>query len=426
MTPRGLLRDPRLLSIAGASFGQIFLLGAMIVVSRAFSEEQLSEYGIVFTLFSIFQVCVTLHLDSGLVYEKKPHHAAALARAAWLVILPVSLVCSAGAAFYLALNPITSERALVLTLMLLTTQAASGGIRIVSSLIARADRFHSLALLSFFRPTTVAATQMMVLAFGVGFGRLPFALACSQLLMLGLVFGLAWRTGALPAIRTTFADARKAFRRNRDFPLYTLPQNLISIISESLIPLSLAFLFPADGGAVAMFWLAARSISAPATVVIDSIRMMVYRTVARLGRTAAAYILKLSTLLGLLAVAGTLVLVVAGDDLFAFVYGERWREAGPYAIILALRVALSMWSLPITGVLPVLRLQGYNFWSELVAALVRTGTLFLIPWETPLQALAWTTIAFTLVRGLSFLYVLYAAVRYGKQVPPSGDSAGTA
>lgn len=71
----------------------------------------------------------------------------------------------------------------------------------------------------------------------------------------------------------------------------------------------------------------------------------------REGKASDALFLRLTKVLAVIGVGGACVLVLAGEPLFAFVFGERWATAGEYARILAPAIALQLVAVPLSQTL---------------------------------------------------------------------------
>jgi O-antigen/teichoic acid export membrane protein len=131
-----------------------------------------------------------------------------------------------------------------------------------------------------------------------------------------------------------WARLRAAARRHRDFPLLNTPHALAGALQDTL---TVVLLVAWSGEAAAGFWaLALRYLKAPATLVGGAVSQALYPRLA-VAEPAEAGRLVRRTMVLLLAVALPLVCVLLlwGPALFAWAFGERWREAGELARALA-------------------------------------------------------------------------------------------
>lgn len=401
-----LAANPKLRAIAAAALGQIVMFAGMAVVSRHYDHRALSEYGVIFSLFNIVQLAASLRLEQGLVYEHTAENRAALYWLTLALIAPATLLAGACAAIYIGRNPQTAEHALALALLLAIATLGSAIGRLHLQLLAAAEEYRFVVLNNVLRPSLIGVLQIVATFLASSSIALVGALALSQVLYAAVLSLAAWRA-ARPA-PSTGAAAQQALRRNAAFPLYSLPQNLLYTVSEGLVPLALPFLYP-NSASVALFWLASRAVFAPATVLAESIRPMVYRDVAVAGRRLRRRVATYALALGAPIAAGLIVLALFGPVLFRIAFGPQWGDASTYGIILGVLVLGNMASLPAVGALPVLGMQKHLFGVEVLGLMARAAVIFLPHWSSPLQVVAVSTAVYLGIIGAFYGYVWVAA-----------------
>ncbi|MDB5593913.1 MAG: hypothetical protein JWM36_874 [Hyphomicrobiales bacterium] len=402
--------QPKMVSIAGSAVGQVFLFAATAIVSRVYLPEQIGEYGIYFALFNVLQIAAMLRLEQAIVYARDEDEAGLLAQACLLVLLPVLLALAIPAYVYLARNPQTSAYSVGLLCALVVAVACSAVTRMSVQTIARSDSFMTLALINLMRPSLIAAFQILAALAGAAHARLTVAFALAQFTLMIGAFALFRRTAGAPLRPAPLPLLLDAARRHKGFVLYSLPQNLLFVLSEALVPLSISFIY-SDASAVALFWLASRAVFAPATVVAESIRPQTYRAIARQTEGLARYVFLTSAALFATVALPLLLLFWIGPSLFELAFGAGWRGANDYALVLGGLVAVNMAALPFIGALPVLGLQRHYVVVELAGLAVRAALLFLVVWGDAWTGLAVSTLGYVLVQ-LGFLaYVASILVR---------------
>lgn len=139
-----------------------------------------------------------------------------------------------------------------------------------------------------------------------------------------------WRALA-PSV--TYARSRAVFARYRQFPQFNLPYSLIGTASREFLLFALtAFNFPGQAG---YYGLARTVLYAPVSFLSASLSQVFYKEAADSIGTPGFEALAGRLVRGIVLVMtpGFAVLAVWGPDLFAFVFGTPWREAGLYATI---------------------------------------------------------------------------------------------
>lgn len=246
---------------------------------------------------------------------------------------------------------------------------------------------------------TIAVAQLLLLAAGIG----EPGLLVGQLIGLGIGLMAARRLLRPPRARVALklgADARAYLVRHRKFWRYALPSNLLNNTVGQL-PL---FLIGMRHGALAagLFALTQRVLAAPISLLAASVLEVFKRQSVHefqtLGNCKQSYRYTFKVLM-LLGLAPSLVLLFFSPELFAWVFGPAWREAGQLAQILAPLYFLNFVASPLSYVFFVTGRQNVDLWWQLTLCAV-TVTSFLVP-GTLHDNVRWFAI------GYSTLYLVY-------------------
>lgn len=410
---RRLFRNPKLVSIGCSGTGQLLMFGSMALVSRTFSPAQIGEYGVFFAIFNISQILIMLRLEQGIVYTRNENGISALATAS-LIAIPLSLCVFVPIAYYfLSTNPQTADHTLLLVVSLVAASVCGGVTRLVNQLIARRDAFLWLAVLNFFRPGLIALFQGISAFMGSVHGDLSVSFAFSQVFLLVLTY-LAYKSlKGTSAELTSLREAKAAVRENRDFVLYNFPQNMLFVMSESILPLALPFLFH-QKDTLAFYWLASRVVFAPATVVAESIRPQIYRAIARIEGPIYPYVFKVSASLAVALALPLSVLLLGGEKLFIFAFGPGWGPANDYALILSLLALVNIAMLPFVGALPMLRIQNLLLITEVLGLVTRAIIVFGFSWQTPYESVAFSTLGYVALQAIFAISIAVILIKRGK------------
>jgi O-antigen/teichoic acid export membrane protein len=213
-----------------------------------------------------------------------------------------------------------------------------------------------------------------------------------------------------------FAAMREAAMAYRSFPLYNALPAVMNTATLSIPVFLLTRVF--DEQVTGQFNLCRQTIFLPVTFFATSF-MQVYMQRASSTVAAGGAVLpslrRSVQLLGGLALALVLVLLTAGPFLFGLVFGAQWTEAGTYARILALPIALQFVVVPLTPLLPALgHIRAYSIWQVLYFAsvLLLGFVAFALPSDYLLALAAVESLCF-LVLGL---FILRSASRHDAQL----------
>ncbi|HUR58640.1 MAG TPA: oligosaccharide flippase family protein [Opitutaceae bacterium] len=223
--------------------------------------------------------------------------------------------------------------------------------------------------------------------------------------MFALVIGRADRSLLRRVDRATLFAA---LREHRRCPCYLLPSTLLNTVTNQLPVWFLGRLFGA--ATLGQYALMNRVLNVPIALtsasVGDVFKQRVaaeYRATGQCRQTFLAF----GRGLGLAALAPTLALLVWGPDLFAWVFGAPWREAGQYARIFAVLFAFRFAVSPLSYVVIVARKARLDLGLQficLLAALAAWGVGAAT--ASPVNALS------TFVALYSVVYLIYLGLSY--------------
>ena len=140
--------------------------------------------------------------------------------------------------------------------------------------------------------------------------------------------------GGLIAESVHGKEIRSAFIRYRNYPMYMTPYTLVGTVRDRLIYFLLANF---SGKLLLGFYsLSARMVNLPNSLVSSAIRPVFFQKAASSDfRSLEAPINRILQLLAIVVVPFWIIFLFHATTLFAFIFGEAWREAGLYAAILS-------------------------------------------------------------------------------------------
>ncbi len=248
-------------------------------------------------------------------------------------------------------------------------------------------------------------------------------------LIVGDVFGRVGGSGSL-AVPTfvkhrqvlrqmTVADLINTAKRYRRFPLVSAGSALLNSTGLQVAPLLLASLY---GVKVAgLFALSQRIIGIPMVLFGQAVGQVFFGEFAKKkheGRTVMLAFYRYTAMkLACYGVLPILALALWGPDVFEFVFGGVWRDAGTYTQVLVLMFFIQFVVVPLSQTLNILERQGLQFvWDALRLLLVAAalfGSSFLN--LSPLAAISFYGVIMVFAYALMFLLTLKAIGATGAQ-----------
>jgi len=227
--------------------------------------------------------------------------------------------------------------------------------------------------------TVVFVSVFLGLA-GVGFAGLLLGNVIALLLATGFIF-YAHRARLTSKVFSSWKKKRILMARYKDYPIFNGSSSLLDGITLSLPIFFLAHYFPES--IVGYFALLLRVANAPLSFISVSVSQVNLRKVVDLvneRRDVTPYIYKLALLLIAIVSVPTVVLVLFAPELFAFIFGESWREAGVYSQILIPALAVRFVASTLSSTLGATRNNQYGALWKVIALF---STLVVFAWFAP-------------------------------------------
>jgi O-antigen/teichoic acid export membrane protein len=360
-------RDTLVLA-TGLALAQLITLSVMPLWSRQYGVEDFAALGVWMSVVAVVSMALLLRFDTCIVIAKTEAEARALLRLCLSLALGGGLLLAALAwalpapwQAALGLQPLGSW----LPLAVLGGALAAA----LAAVLAWANRRRAYLQITLGRTALAlgaAVVGTLLGAWGVAGGLLWGQLAGGLLGLAALWLAVAGGLGATAATATIAQEApvspSEAARRHPQAPRYLWPAAMLDAITQQLpMMLAVAWFSASVAGPFSLTW---RVLAVPVLMVASAAGTVFYERFARLAaqdRVAArALLLRTWRTFALIGLLPTLALLLAGEPLFAFVFGADWRSAGWLAAVLAPMLWAMLVSSPTSGALIVLGLQKWS------------------------------------------------------------------
>lgn len=425
---RGLMSSPLVRNVmavaSGTMAGQVVVFAFAPLITRIYSPETFGLQGVFLSLISILSPAIALRYPMAIVVADSEDDAGRLSRLAIMIAFILSSLL--GILLLFAQGPV---------LVLLGAEALGSLIwflplalfcvalqEIADFRAARAGSFRLVGIV------TVLQAFLTNLARVLGGLVAPFAgvlvavTSIAPLVQAALLSSGRRETGA-SAPGMLREEAVALLRRHRDFPLYRVPTDVLNAASQAVPVIMLAALFsPAAAG---LYTLTRSVLNLPSNVISAAIGNVLYAHYAELARAGRPLMpLLLRTTAGLLALAPV---IIGGawfaPALFAFVFGEEWREAGHYAQWMALWVGISIANVPAIRLAPVIHAQNLLLVASLLILVFRVLAMLAVFWsgQDATTAVAVFSLVSLVTNAGQIVMIVLATRRY--EVSSKGRSA---
>jgi O-antigen/teichoic acid export membrane protein len=381
----GLLK-PTLVLLAGGAVAQALPLLVGPLLTRLYSPEQFGHYTLFAAIATNVAVVACGRYEYALPLVKDESEARDLMALCLRLLVAVALASIPLAWWLRASGGVGAAWWLPLAV------ASGGAVQCLTMWSTRAQRFGALATARVVQYGGGAGLQ--ALAGGMQAG----VRGASQGLIVGPIFAnlatLLFLRRPAPLggwsglVNVPRAAWRAVAQKHRNFPLLNTPHAFLGALQDTIAVLLIAWWI---GDAAAGFWgLALRYLKAPATLVGSAVSQALYPQLGRHDMPQARQAVRqVMWVLGAMALPLVLVLVAFGPDLFALLFGERWRGAGELSRALAPYIGVHFVASPLAVVTLAWNAQGWALRLAMVGQAIFLVSLALGLWFGGLQGAAW-------------------------------------
>ncbi|WP_026304841.1 lipopolysaccharide biosynthesis protein [Thioalkalivibrio sp. AKL8] len=359
----------------GTAAGQIIVVAASPILTRLYSPEDFGLLAVYAGLLGILGVIASLRYQLAIPLPESDEEAASVAVLSLLLVLGMTAVSALivglwGEPITTALNTPALEPYLwLLPLGLLLT----GVYQVFSYWAIRTRAFPAIARTKLTQAISMVGVQLGAYTLG------PLAL------LLGQVTGQAAGTSSLGLLavrrkwaafrQVRLADIRWAASRYRRFPIYSSWGGFFNKAGTQLPAILFAALFsPAAAG---IYMLAHRVLAMPMQLLGKAIADVFFSSASEAHRNGdlAPLVSSIHGKLAHIAMPPAFILLLAGPDLFGWVFGADWRQAGEFAQWMAPWVYLVFVTSPLSTLFSVMEKQAQGMFFQGVLLAVRVGAL---------------------------------------------------
>ncbi|MDD5586845.1 MAG: oligosaccharide flippase family protein [Alphaproteobacteria bacterium] len=398
-----------LILMSGSVLAQALPIAAAPILSRLFAPEHIGILGLYTAAISIGGTLSTLRYETAVLLPEEDMDAAAI------------VVLSIGTSFVFGLifTIIFLLDGNILHLIGLEHMESLWGwippgivlisvFQVLSIWTVRSLRFSGLAFSRISQSASTAIAQVAAGFFKAG----AFGLLAGQ--VLGQIIGVfvmaknLWLKDRVKFVSLNTANIKKVAIIYRRFPLLSLPAGLSNVLAN-YIPLFLigSYFGPA---AVGFYALTQRVLAAPVALIGNAVLDVFKERAAsdyRIHGSCRKLYRKIFLALSILSVPPSLLLFLFAPPLFAWVFGETWREAGEYARLLSPLLLIRFVASPLSYVFFIAQRQNIDLVWQLCLLFVGIITIAAGRGHvTPHLSIGFFS------AGFSLMYIIYIILSY--------------
>lgn len=388
---------------SGSLLAQVITMICSPMLTRIYTEEQIGYFTFITSIVAIFSVVIDGRYDVSIVAAHEKKDVAPLAAlCCWICGISCCLI-TIGSYVYVKLFNNDFESLKTLIWFVWPLLVVNGAILIFS---AYNNRTQDYKIMTSAQLSRSIGQNVLTILLGLTTELGAFGLLVSQ--VIGQTLGL--RRQSKPFLKnwprflhSTKEEIFKVAHSYKNQPLYSVPASLVNALSYSFIGLNIGGLYGMS--ILGLYAISIRILGLPLGIFSANIAKVHYQKSANEIEATGSFRKSTRDTLALgclLAIPMGLGLVLLAPAVFAFVFGENWRQAGVYVQYLAPMYCFRM----ITGTI------GYTFTLankqgiELVFQSCLLGTLLIISIITNICELGISLYLIIIAITYSFIYLV--------------------
>jgi lipopolysaccharide exporter len=324
---------------SGVVVAQLLSILSSPVVSRLFTPENFGVFAILLSTVNILSLITSLAYENAIVLPSKRNSALNLVWLSILLLIIITILIS-GIVFIFHDDIAKLSNSQVddyWVFMIPPLVFLKGFIKIINNWATREKKFKNLAINNVIRSSVDISTKIL---FGLFIGSFTIGLIGSTFIgmfvsVLYLIYFIFDKGAISYFVKVKTGPVKEVAKEYKKFPLYSSWNQLLNAASKELIVFFLSYFF--TPAIVGLYHFSMKVLKQPISFISDSVGRVYYQKAASQYSSKENLSVGLrQTTFGLLAMGIIPFSIIAffGQEIFAFVFGNEWANAGIYAQIL--------------------------------------------------------------------------------------------
>jgi O-antigen/teichoic acid export membrane protein len=359
--------------MTGTIISQILNFVFSLILTRLFSENDFGHFAAIMSVASVLSAVSTLSYEKAILLVRSNSQYRSMLRLILFLSISINFMFIIAAIILYFSGHVTVFNIgiveLIYLLPILSISMAS--VQIANYVFLHNLKFNNLAILKIVGTFIIGASQC-ALAFWTNIPGLVFGTIVGNLIYLYLLNREVFRFPK-SHLRKKFIAMRATARKFYRFPRYLMPNELIDNISNQIPLFIIGHYFSL--GALGQYALASRILSAPAVVLGQAVSQIFFQKIMHdTGQRSNMMRLMLSVWGGmaLIGVVPFAIVFFYGTEIFIFVFGKAWADAGQIAAYSSILIFFRFVSSPTSSVYIKLGMQREGLYFCIFALMYRT------------------------------------------------------
>lgn len=362
--------------VGGTATAQALTIAAMPLITRLYHPEDFGLLTLFTALLSIFAVISSLRYELAIPISDSNKEASRVLFLAVFFTISQSIIIALLIYFFSdKISSLLNSKPIEKYLWILPIAVFfTGSYQIFEKWSIREKKFKRIAKTKLSQ--VVAGLTIQLTGYPHGSLALIIGQAVSQ--AVGVYSLLRSAIQSIDKNDLTIGSLKETAKRYKGFPLYSTWTALSNTISTQLAPIIFIAIFSPE--IAGLYALTLRVLSVPTSIIGSTVGQVFLSLAPAAARTKELpeLIASLHAKLSRAGIPILILLLIAGPDLFTFVFGEAWRRAGVYAQIMAPWIYLQFKWTPLSMISTVLELQRQALIAQFLSLLTRGIILLFI------------------------------------------------
>ena len=360
------LKNVFLLS-SGMLIRQIILFACIPIISRLFMPAEIGDFAVITSISSIMSGFMTLGLMMAIMFPDEDGQSQAICTVLlYSISFFTTIFCGGMLLFRDVVRLMNVHMYYPLACFCLWLYAIANAVNSIVYGYANRKKLYKIMFLTPILGAVVSITGVIIAgvlrlgAFGYSMGNI-----C------GCIAGIVYMMFYVNPFHFTSVSIRGTLRDNLLFVKYQWPANIIDFLTAQIPVQMLSWTF--GSSAVGNYAMCSRVFQAPLTLLSSSISRVYFREATeRLGNDKPIGEFTFKILKGgiRIAIIPVIILMIFGEPLFAFVFGQHWREAGLMAANLGMNFLIMFCVQCLSPNFVIIKKSHYVFISAIIQFII--------------------------------------------------------
>lgn len=367
--------------LSGTALAQLITFALYPLISRLYSPTDFGVFGLITSVMGIIALVATTRYELAIILPQDDQEAGNVLSLSFIINFIISILSLVViAVLYVFIDDLGKRfhdhQVLLFSIPILVFFTSSSNI--LQNWLIRKKEYKALSASKILQSILNNGIIILLGLLSIGVLGLFAGLLISSVITVLFLFIRFMKVNDQNVLSFEKIGMSSVAKKYIDFPKANSFQALSESFQSQGIIFFISYFFSMQ--VVGLYSFALRILMAPLFFFVNSFTQVFYQTASERytkGENLVPLLKKTVSNLALLAFPLMLVLLLFGPSLFAFVFGEEWRESGVYARLLAPYICLDFLRYGVSQ-LPIIlgRVKQMFYWSLLGNAVLFTSLLF--------------------------------------------------